>query len=428
MKRLDLLAAALLMPLLAPGPAAAQSLLIRGAAVHVGDGATVLEDTDVLVEGGRIAELGRDLPAGGLPVVEARGSHLTPGLTAAQSSLGLVEIGAVRATRDQREVGDLNPHVNAWIAFNPDSEHVGVARANGVLHALVAPQGGKVPGRSALLQLVGWTHEDMSLAKPAALHVNWPSLRLDRSEGAEPPLAEQERRRDDNLEAIRELFASARAWHASRDERAAGSLPPADRSPRHEAMKPALDRSIPVVVQANDAAQIRDALEWAREEGLRLVISGGADAWLVADELAEAGVPVVLGAVRRMPRRDHEPHDTPFLNPVRLHEAGVSIAFTVGNPANLRNLPDEAAMAIAYGLPPEAALAGITSVPARLFGVDGEIGRVAPGLRANLVLWDGPPLEITSRVTRLFVDGEGVPIDDRHTRLAERYRARPRER
>ena len=420
---------ALVAAFLGAAPAVAGGWLIRDAVVHVGDGHTVLDDADVLVEGGRIVEVGKDLRApAGVRVIDAAGGHLSPGLTAAPTTIGLVEIGAVRATRDQREVGDLNPHVNAWIAFNPDSELLGVARANGVLHALVAPQGGRVPGRSALLELEGWTHEDMSLAKPAALHVNWPSLRLNRAKDAKPPLAEQEERRDANLEVIRELFAAARAWHASKAGRAAGELPPADRRPRYEAMKPALDAEIPVVVQADDVAQIRSAMDWAEREGLRLVISGGRDAWIVADELAAAGVPVLIGAVRAMPRRDHEPPDTPFLNPVRLHEAGVPIGFTVGDPAHLRNLPDEAAMAIAYGLPPEAALAGITSTPARVFGLEDEIGRVAPGLRASLVLWDGPPLEITSRVERLFLDGEELPIDDRHTRLYEKYRARPGQR
>jgi len=421
--------AALFALLTAATTASAGSLLIRGATVHVGDGSTVLEGADVAVVDGRITAVGRDLatPAGAR-VVEASGQHLSPGLTAAPTTLGLVEVGAVRSTRDSREVGDLNPHVNAWIAFNPDSELIDVARSNGVLHALVAPQGGKVPGRSALLELEGWTHEDMSISKPAALHVNWPNLRIKRGKDAKPGVAQQERKRDEAVEAIDGLFSRARAYHESAAQRAGGRLPPAERAPRLEAMKPALDREIPVVVSAGTVAQMRAAMAWAAEQDLRLVLSGAADAWRIADEIAEADVPVLIGRVRTTPRRDHEPYDSAFTNPVRLHEAGVSFCFTVSGPSNLRNLPDEAGMAIAFGLPPEAALAGITSAPAEVFGVADEIGTVAAGLRANLVLWDGPPLEITSRVTRLFLGGEELDRGDRHSRLYEKYRARPRVR
>lgn len=415
--------------LLGASSAAADSLVIRDSTVHVGDGSTVLQVTDVLVEDGRISAVGRNLAApANAREVQGRGLHLTPGLTAPSTNLGLVEIGAVRSTRDAREVGDLNPHVNAWIAFNPDSELIGVARANGVLHALVAPQGGKVPGRSALLELEGWTHEDMSIAKPAALHVNWPSYRINRGKDAKPGVAEQERKRDDAVEAIEDLFARARAYQLSAAERAGGQLPPGERAPRLEAMQPALDGEIPVVVSANDVAQMRAAIDWAKAQGLRLVLSGARDAWRMADEIAAADVPVIIGGVRAMPRRDHEPYDSAFTNPVALHEAGVRFCFNVGGAANLRNLPDEAAMALAYGLPAEAALAGITSAPAEVFGVADEIGRVAVGLRGNLVLWDGPPLEITSRVERLFLGGEELAQDDRHSRLYEKYRARPRER
>lgn len=412
--------------------AQAESLLLRDARVHVGDGETVLDRASVLIEDGRIRAIGAqaDALAGGARAIDATGLHLTPGLFAADTVLGLVEINAVRATRDEREVGDLTPHVEAWRAVNPDSALLGVALAGGVTTAAVVPRGGLVPGTSAIVSLVGWTPEQMTMKAPAALHVAWPSHRVDRSEDADPKPGEQERRRLERMQALDDLFARARVALKAGPQRSRGDLPAAERELELEALEPVLGREVPVVVHAQRRAQVLAALEWAKRQDVRLVIAGGRDAWRVAEELAAASVPVIVEPVRALPLRDHEPHDVAFRNPVVLDRAGVPIAFSVGSSAfsapHVRNLPDEAAMAMAWGLPRERALRAITLTPAEIYGLEREIGTIERGKRADLVLWSGEPLEVSSSVVAVFVAGEERPFDDRHTRAWQRYRVRPR--
>jgi imidazolonepropionase-like amidohydrolase len=423
--------AALVMLLLAATASAAPdaptrpgTYVLRGGTVHVGDG-SVLPSADVVLRDGLIASVGsRAAVPEGATVIDCTGKHVAPGFVAADTTIGLVEIGAVRATRDDAEVGDVQPHVAGWSAFNPDSELLGVAMANGVLSAVVAPRGGLVPGRSAVMTLSGWTREDMALKAPAALHVAWPSARIDRAKDAKKPVDEQERERAERLEALDGLLSKARADREDRDAGRSGTDRVEDL--RLRSLQPALDGEIPVVVHADSVQQIREALAWSSRHRVRLVLSGARDAWRIAPEIAAAGVPVVIGDVRTMPAHDHDPYDAPFAAPGILRAAGVKIAFTVLDPAHLRNLPDEAAMGIPYGLPAGEALQAITSWPAEIFGVGDRVGRIAPGLLGHVVTWSGPPLEIASRVEHVFVRGEEVPPEDRHSRLWRKYRARPK--
>lgn len=401
------------------------TFLLRGATVHVGDG-TVLAQASVLLRDGRVVSVTPGLgeaPADA-EIIDCQGKHVAPGFIAADTTLGLVEIGAVRATRDEREVGDINPHVTSWAAFNPDSELLGVALANGVLAAIVAPRGGLVPGRSAVFLLSGWTRDDMVIEAPAALHVDWPSARIDRRADAKKPVAEQERERAERLAKLDDLLARAKADRAAR----AGGMPATERAEdlRLHALEPFLDRSRPVMVHADEVKQIREALAWARRHDLRMILAGARDAWRVKDEIAEASVPVIIGDVRSLPSQDHDPYDAPFAQPGLLVKAGVKIAFTVLDATNVRNLPDEAAMGIPYGLSPQDALRAITSWPAEMYGISDRVGTLREGLMANVVVWSGAPLEITSRVERVFVRGEEIALEDRHSRLYRKYRARPR--
>ena len=195
-------------------------------------------------------------------------------------------------------------------------------------------------------------------------------------------------------------------------------------------MKPVIDGSVPVTVHADGVTEMRAAMAWAKKHGLRLILVGARDAYKIAGEIAAASVPVIIGATRAMPDRDFESYDVRWERPVLLHDAGVKIAFNVGadpfSAAMLRNLPDEAAMTIPWGMPPEEALRAITLAPAEMFGVADRVGSVSVGKEADLVVWDGPPLEITSHVVHLFMRGEELPINDRHTRLYNTYRNRPK--
>lgn len=408
--------------LAAPAPASPPApVAITGARVVTVSG-PVIERGTVLVEGGRIAAVGEGVAVPpGATVIDGAGKTLYPGLFDALTTLGLVEVPSVAATVDTTEVGDVNPHAKAWVALHPDSELVPVARANGVTTVLSAPAGGLVSGQSALVRLAGTTPEAMTVKAPAALHVVYPSGRppADAPRLFEEPeqktleerLKERERNRETALARLGSLFAEARARGAETDLVLAALAPFA----RGEA---------PVVVRADDEDEIRGAVRFASEHGLRLVLAGGLEAWRCADLLKERDVAVLL-KVHRLPRREADPYDAPYANAAVLHRAGVRFAIVTDGSENVRNLPYEAAMAAAYGLPAEAALRAITLSPAEIFGVGDRLGSIAPGRDATLVLATGDLLDTRTEVTHVLVDGVVQSLETRHTRLYERYRDRP---
>ncbi len=411
-------------PEAAPAPA---SFAIVGATVHTASGPDVPNGT-VVVRDGKIVsvEAGAPPPAG-VAVVDGKGKHVYPSLFPPLTALGLKEIGAVRATVDQSELGEINPDARASLAVNFDSELLPVARSGGVLVAGVTPAGGIVAGTVAALKMEGWTREDATLRDPAAVTVYWPALTIDRSPAASVSVKTQEKRRDAALEKLKNVFRDARAYAAARGAEGKAGVPRHAVDPKLAALVPAVEGHVPVVVAANELAQIRDAVRWAQEEKLRLVIWGGADAWRMADELAKAGVPVVVDSPLDLPRRDDEPYDTAFANAGKLSKAGVRVAFNEGGDdgTNVRNLPHLVATAVTFGFPREKAVAAMTLEPARLLGVDQRLGSIEAGKDATLIVTDGDILDLRSRVVAAYLDGRALDLTDRQKRLYERYRMRP---
>jgi len=303
-----------------------------------------------------------------------------------------------------------------------------VTRANGILVAMTAPRGGLISGTAAVIRLGGWTWEDMTLKAPVGLMVDWPDMRVRTGPNA-PPREKQIEDRDAKLRSLRQTFADARAYMVARDAEGKRGVPVHDRDPRWEAMLPALRREIPVMVAADDIQQIRAALRWTESENLRLVLLSGGDVWRLAPELASRNIPVILEPVHELPRRRWEPYDTPFTTAAKLHAAGVRFCFSYGanafSAAHARNLPYQAAMAAAYGLPPEEALKGVTQYAADILGVADRLGTLEAGKEATLIVTDGDPLEIRTNVQRAFLAGKELDLDNRHRRLYEKYRNRP---
>jgi imidazolonepropionase-like amidohydrolase len=360
----------------------------------------------------------------------SRGAHIYPGLIDANTVLGLVEIGSVRGTVDITETGDINPNARAEVALNADSELLPVARAGGVLVAMACPRGGLVAGTAAAFQLDGWNWEDLTLRAPVGLLVNWPSMRTDREPRSTPSADEVTAKRD----ATRARLARCvhRCAQLSEAHAAEGhdGVPAHDRDPRWEAMLPVLRGEIPVMVSADDILEIRAAMRWADEEGVKIVFLSGGDIALVADELARRQIPVILDPTWALPRRRWEPFDDPMTIAARLHAAGVKFAFSTGSgqfgAANARNLPFEAAAAVAYGLPADVALRAITQTPAEILGLGSRLGTLEAGKDATIIVTDGDPLDIRSHVLHAFIAGHEVSLDNRQSRLYEKYRARPR--
>lgn len=407
-----------------PGALPDGAVVIANATVHPVSGAPI-PNGRVRFEAGRITAVGADVSTDGATVVDAAGKHVYPGFIAGSSVLGLVEVQAVRATNDTAEVGAINPNVRAEAAVNPDTEVVPVTRANGVLAALVHPvagQQGVITGTAALLQLDGWTWEDMTVRGGIGVHVEWPSLIV--PEFLPPPLVEATRKAQaEKRVALEKAMEEAKAYRTAKD---AGAVALVDL--RWEAMLPVLRKERPVLITANDLESIEDALDFAARHDLRMVLLGGLEAWRIAALLKARDVPVIVGGTHVLPLRRSDPVDAAYANPARLHAAG--IRFAISGPgdsfsvANERNLPYHAATAAAHGLPADEALKAITLYPARILGVDDRLGSLEAGKDATLFISDGDPLENSTTIEQAWIAGRPVDLRSRHTELDAKYRAK----
>ena len=421
----------LLVGVLVSTSAFAETLLLTGATVHTVSGDTITNG-QVLVREGKIVAVGKSVAAPDAQTLALEGLHLYPGMIALNTDLGLVEIEAVRATVDAREVGEYTPDVESWIAVNPDSELLPVARANGVSHFEPVPQGGVVAGQSALLALMGWTSEQMAIKKPIALHVYWPSADLDptpkeraRNKEKWKSLEAQDKERQEKLKALDDFFAEARAYVKAKDQAPATGAG-FQRVPAWEAMLPVVRGGIPITIHADDVRQIRAAVNWAATNQYKIILAAARDAWKVADLLATNNVPVIFSHVFTQPVRETDGYDVHFRAPAGLSKAGVKVVFSGGGGSLVKNLPYAAAQAVAFGLPADAALKGITLYPAQLAGVGDRLGSIEAGKEATLFAADGDILDIRSNVKRMWIAGQEVTLENRHTRLYEKYQQRPK--
>ena len=410
-----------------PAPAAPRSYAIVNATIHPVSGPDIPKGT-LVVRDGKIVTVSAGAPPADVPAIDAAGRHVYPSLFPPMTVLGLEEISAVRATVDKSEIGEINPDARGSVAVNFDSELLPVARSGGVLVAGVTPTGGIISGTVAAMKMEGWTREDATLRDPAAITVFWPSLAIDRSPTARRSVKSQEKKRDEAVVKLKNAFLDARAYAKAHAAEGQAGVPKHDTDAKLAALVPALDGRIPVVVKAEELAQIRDAVKWAAQEKLRIVIWGGADAWRMADELAKAGVPVIVDSPLDLPRREDEPYDTQFANAGKLAKAGVRVLFNEGGDSgtNVRNLPHLVATAVTFGFPREKAVAGMTLEPAKLLGVADRLGSLEAGKDATFILTDGDILDLRSRVVGAYLDGRALDLTDKQKRLYEKYRTRPK--
>ena len=407
-----------------PAPPQSEPVVLMATTIHPVTG-PVIDNGYVIFDKGVITAIG----SGQAPSVpgavkhNASGMHVYPGLIAAQSNLGLVEVEAVDVTLDYSELGRVKPEVRAAVAVNPDSDLIPVARAAGVLTALSLPSGGLVSGRCSLLRLDGWTWENLAVEPELGLVINWPRTEPFVSRFNPVPEDEQRKQIKEDLEAIDKLFDDAQAYINARD---ADSKVETDL--RFEAMRPALKGEKPVFIRANMAGQIESAVAWVNRRGLKIIIVGGAQADQMTDLLKQHNVPDIISGTHRVPLRRQDAYDQPYSLPARLHEAGVTFCIaTDGGASNLRNLAHQAATAAAYGLPQDEALKAITLYPARILGVERTFGSIEVGKSATLILTTGDPLDIRNDVLVAFIDGRKIDLGSRHKSLYEKYREKYRQ-
>jgi imidazolonepropionase-like amidohydrolase len=404
---------------------------IRNARVVTVSGADI-ENGAVVISGGRITAVGADVTApAGAQEIDARGLTVYPGMIDLGTQMGLNEVSSVGATIDTQELGDMNPNAAAVWAINPSSSHIAVTRVEGVTSVLSLPSGGTISGQAAFINLAGSTPREMAVAPLAALVVNFPliggggfaAFQL-AQQGITPDAITQ---RDRRIEELRRLLRDAEAYGRAQDAYAKDpkSVPRPPTDLKFAALVPYVRGERPVIFRAERERDIRAAVRFAEEMKLKAVIIGGSESGRAAQFLKEHNVPVILDSVLNLPLREDDPYDSLYENAAKLQAAGVRFCISTGDSgAHVRDLPFQAGMAAAYGLPKAEALKAVTIYPAQILGVADRVGSIEQGKLANLVVTDGDLLEARTHVRYLFIAGRQIPLVSRHTMLYDQFKDR----
>lgn len=405
----------LLLFVLGPQPITAQTIAITNGEVHTVSGPVIRGGTVVLVDG-LITAVGRDveIPAGAR-IIDATGKTVTPGLFDSSTSLGIMEVGSYQGTSDGSSG---NPRMSAAFnvleGINPNTTLIPVARVEGITRAVVVPGGGAsiIAGTSALIDLQGDRLSDLVQKSPVAMYAVI-GERGANYEGGARPLA---------LMRLREIFTDVKDYMENEEAYLAGNRREYSLSRMDlKALIPVVTGERPLVIQVNRANDILRALDLKEEFGLDMVLSGVGEGWMVATEIAGAGVPVMTKAGSNLP--SFEALGATFENLARMHAAGVKVILASFDGYNVRNLKMDAGLAVSYGLPHAEALRAVTLTPAEVWGVSDVIGSLEEGKAGDVVVWSGDPFEILTSVEHVFIDGEEISYETRQKALLEKYRS-----
>jgi imidazolonepropionase-like amidohydrolase len=424
--------------------AAGETILIRDADVYPVTGKE-MKGVSILIQDGKIAEIApKIVPPKGARIVEAKGMRVYPGMIDSGTELGLSEIPAVRESVDTGELGEFMPQLKALVAVNPDSEHFGVVRVNGITSAMTFPSSGGggggrfgggdrqlISGQAALIHTEGWTWEDMEIKRSAAMSVAFPSLGRGGRGGAVPDsvveilgqtglagsAATARRNYEEAVAKLNDFFDNSRRYQKAK----AAHLADFRTDLKFEAMLPVLEGKVPVAVTAAHATTIHDAVQWAKKQNIKLVILQPREIGKAASDLKAENVPVIFGRVLALPETEDSAYDEAFTLPAEAYKAGVKFAFGTFTNEFVRNIPYQAATAVAFGLPYDEALKAVTINPAQIWGTGDQVGSVEKGKVADLMVTDGDPLEIQTQVKHLYIKGKEVSLENKQTRLYQRY-------
>lgn len=384
----------------------------------------VIEGGTLIIRNDKIVAMGVDVT---IPpdaeLIDCTGLSVYPGLIDSGTQIGLAEVGSVAETRDYNEIGDLTPQVKALTAVNPSSVHIPVTRVNGVTTVITEPSGGLLPGQAALINLHGYTPQQMKVGGYEAVVMQFPqSGRRGRWDRRSDEDIEKDAKKAMNK--LDEVFDNATLY--ARIDSAYQVNPETGRRPEYvpemAALLPVIRGEQPLMIRVNAAADIEKALEWVAERDLqRVLFSGVAEGWRVADKIAEAGIPCLVGPVLSVPTRASDRFDKAYANAGLLRQAGVHIAIRTGESENVRNLPYHAGFAAAYGLGKEEALRAVTLAPAQIYGVADLLGSLENGKQATLIVTDGDPFETKTQIQHVFIDGYKMPMTSRQIRLYEEF-------
>jgi imidazolonepropionase-like amidohydrolase len=397
-----------------------------------------IENGTLIIRDGKIAAVGAqvDLPQDA-QVIDVVGLQIYPGLFDPITQMGLREIGAVNATVDSTETGNFNPDVVAATAVSPSSEHIPVTRAAGITEVLAVPASGGmdsfastgvIGGQASAIHLAGWTIDDLELKKSVAMVVNWPEFETNSFDFStfsrkQKPYMEAKQEYEKKVNELADWIERARHY-----AQAMGHGGPADfaRDLKLEALAPVVRGQLPLLMIADRAREIRNSIEFCDKQRLKMILAGGSEAYKLKDLLRSRNIPVILRPVLTLPLDEDDAYDRMLTQPAELASAGVKFAFGSFDNSFARRLGQNAANAVAYGLPYDEGLKAVTLYPAQIFDLAGQVGTLETGKIANLIVTNGDPLELTTETRYLFIRGQPTSLDNRHKRLFEKYSARPR--
>ncbi|MXV14128.1 amidohydrolase family protein [Hufsiella ginkgonis] len=413
--------AAFAQPNIMPALPQGKPVVITGAMIHVGNG-QVISNGYIAFDKGKITAIGEGAAPAvtGAEVISAAGKHVYPGFIAPITDLGLVEVESVKATLDESETGNMNPHIRTLIAYNTDSKVIPTLRSNGILLAQPTPNGGVISGQSSVVTMDGWNWEDVAYKTDIAIHLNWPVSRTGRGfggggfPGAAAAGADAGDRTQKEIDDLYAYFAAAQGY--------ATIGKPAVTNIRFAAMAGLFNGTKKLFISVNNSKDILKAIAFIKKFGLKGVITGGNEAYLVADELKQNNIPVILEETQTLPNRTEDDVYLPYKMPKMLQDAGVLYSLTGIGFWRQRNLPFEAGTAAAYGLTKEQALSMITLNTAKILGIDKTVGSLEKGKDATLFISKGDALDmITIDVETAFIGGRNVSLDNLHKQLYKRY-------
>lgn len=375
-----------------------------------------IENGTVLIQDGKIAAVGTNVTIpSGATTVDCSGHFIYPGMIDGGTQLGLAEVNSVSLTVDYNEIGDVKPHMQALTAVNPNATAIPVTRVSGVTTVIAAPAGGLISGTAALINLVGYNPDQMYAGYKGVV-MNFPSTSR---RGRRDNRSEEDRKKayERSMENINKLWDQATLFAKTK-----AAKEDIKYNPALEALAPVVEGEMKLHIEVNSKDGILNALKWIKEKKMQnVVLSGVAEGWRVAEQIAEAGVPVITGPVLSTPNRASDRYDRPYANAGLMHKAGVKVAIRSGDSENVRNLPFNAGFAAAYGLGKEEALKAVTINPAEIFGVADEIGSIEVGKMANVFVADGDPFETRTNIKYVFINGYQIAMDSRHIQLYHEF-------
>lgn len=406
----------------APAKKQIKSVLILNATAHLGNG-EIIENSAIgfkdgkitLVADARLIKLSKDAYE---TTIVASGKHVYPGFIAPNSTLGLVEIDAVKSSDDEAEIGNINPHIRSIIAYTAESKVIETVRPNGILMAQITPRGGRISGTSSIVQLDAWNWKDALIKENDGIHLNFPHMSVKSGSWFEPGTNEANKEYLKQTEEINSFFANSKAYLSDASK---------ERNLVFEAMKGLFDGTQTLFIHADENKQIIDAIQFAKENRIKkMVIVGGFEAYKSADLLQKNNIGVLLKRVHDMPKSDDQDVDLPYKMAKLLTEKGILVGLENSGEMErmqTRNLPFLAGTCAAYGLDKEQALQLITLNTAKLLGIDNQCGSLEEGKDATLFISEGDALDMrTNKLTEAFIQGRMINLENHQSQLYNKYK------